>query len=745
MAKQGLMIPLVAVLLGGVACSHMSDSQLKREIASNGDGRGARGERSRFYDGPDIGPGRDVGRRNPGMSNLCEKYRNASGRHVLACTFGIEEGNRLAERIAGGHGRVEGYQRGYVWGFRKGVDVMDDDPNAIAQGGQSVDQYASYLQNATNSGESSGVNDGKSMGASEARGRYYSAVGTNKFPSNQVSVPTTNYAGETGASARFIGGVPTVEDILRAKPEIGEIGIYRDLDRNDNDYQDRRAGDIWNRDGIYRHEVDRYLDANAALQTFLRRRSPSLERYMNLNSPQRVGHTNPAPNPVPNPVPNPAPNPQPTPVVPPAPVDFQEIFKSAFLDAYSRIAPFQYYRAFNENIDNGQNDGQDRGEQIGRIMAFKKGLIIAFDRKYQSLSLSAYRNSFSQSYMDSFVKTYDFYKTNPVLTLNFTDVFGQTDDGVTQPGENFGVVFDVTNAGGVGANLAYTVSGDVDQVKNFSDSVAPLSKKVIRQDVIGRIDPRLDNNSRASIQLRVNDMNETLREEIMRPIQIDDVTKKISVIDGAGTYTVILSNISTVPLTGKISIELKADGQLLKTVVGEKMTPGQKQSFAVDFKGLDPLKWMKAYVNMEILVKYNDTVYLRSTDSTGGTINTGMVAAYFDRLVNEVGFVPEGINKGIRLTEIRNILLANNRDDVAKRKPGMTNYYRDNGAETVPGIILAAKQARGNQTPKALAEYLSLAKEMAPEAKRFDSFLGIHPKRDYYLKILTSIAGKEIR
>ncbi len=672
------------------------------------------------YDGPAV----DINIINhpPAQYGYCDRYASQTAKHVLACAFGLDEASRMAERFGGGHGRLEGFYRGYSWGLYKMADLYDSDEGEMASGARAVDGMGSYFASAQETGKREGTLEAGSRGGADARERFYKAVNTGSLPSQEFKVPSINYQGERDAYARHIGKIPSAEEILKEDSNLGELRIYNSVDQVYlGDQRRYRPRDLWFDDGIYRYEKDKWYDPTAAFQSWLTLPLESKAKYQNLNIDAPIDPATGKPI-----------------------ADFQEVFKDAFMKSYAYYVNYAFSREFNMNLTEGQRQGEEVGIQVGKRIAYQRGLARAFDVKYQDVSRTSYVNAFGNAYSDSFRKTYEFYKTNPVLDLAFQSVIEADRDGVVQPGESFSAKFKIMNVGGVSSKLQYTVDGDVVDPLQFGDSIAPLSSKIITTSIIGRIDPRLNARDTARIVLRVNDLEDTYRQTVNRLIELTSYDTRVDALGGAGQIKIALKNVSQVQVAGSISLELYIQGKLYKTVYGSKMSAGEEQSMVLDYKGLDPLFILMSGVDAEVRLKYNDVVFDKRHFRMGGH-DRRILVEYFDQLVNERGVVPEFTNLEDRIVEVKNILISMNTQEVSANRDGGGNVYRKNPDNTLPGVIAKVKDARAGQATRALNEYAGIAEAFAKDAKRFKSFLGIHPKRTAYLKILSHIAGKKIK
>lgn len=450
--------PLVILSLFASACSNYSVAphpDASRSTASF-EGRPRPNWNGR-YDGPPPEFKRDQWDRRPTGFMYCEKYRNESSRHVLACGAGVEEAINMASRFAGGHGREDGYLRGYAWGMNQSINFWQNNPDEMLRGESDVDSLSSYLNRAVAEGQSAGSRDGDSLGTSEAKNLFYRAIDTKVMPQQAYQLPPASFNPTQDAYTRFVSSMLTPEDILK-RDRFGRMRFYDGYDHGyyGTDYRERNTREMWIRDGVYSINANQWVQGDVAFKTWMNIRSPGLQRYMTLNDKVSSNEetasgrmpAQAAPGPRPG---QPGDTTPPAPPVPPAPavVDFQAIFREAFIQAYSACAPSEYSKNFYMALDQGQREGESSGAEVGIEIARQRGLARAFNRKFAEVSFNNYQMSYANSYATGFQSKYDFFKTHPVLSLNFQGIVGADDDGVVQPAEPFSAKFKVTNAGGV--------------------------------------------------------------------------------------------------------------------------------------------------------------------------------------------------------------------------------------------------------------------------------------------------------
>ncbi len=707
------------------------------------------------YDGPPPDFNRDQWERRPTMMAYCDRFRNDSARHVLACSAGVEEAISMAQRFAGGHGREDGYLRGYSWGLNQAVTFNKNNSDEIPRGESSVDTLNSYLTNAESEGQKFGNQEGESLGTTEVKSRFNKALDTNVMPNSNFQIPPTFFTPTTDAYARYVGTIPSPEDILKQE-RFGRISFYDSYDHsyNERQWHEKNGRDLWSRDGIYDLHSKQWVDGEKSFQVWLEMPNHRKDRYNQLNDKVSIntnkGNRAPAQM-TPSRGERPGnPNPPMTPIPPTTPVnpevDFKVIFKDAFIQVYNLYALAEYSRNYHMSLDLGQRDGELTGTEIGLEIAFKKGLAQGFNRKFAQVSYSAYQNAFINSYSKGFLSTYDYYKNNPVLSLNFQNIIGLDEDGVVQPGEPLDIKFKVTNAGGVGTQLSYSVSGDIENAETFKDSIGAISSKtIVSPNSIGNVLSSLEDGATASYLLNVNGLREKLWQDIKRPIEITEIIPNFSAIDGSGMFNVTIANIGSIALNGAINFELRINGNIAKNVIANPMQAGEIKSYAIEFSNLDPLIWINGGYNTELLLKYNNVNFARKTSSLAVSNSSDSIAQYFSRLANEKGIIPAGNTIDTRLAEVRNIILQKNSIEVGVNVDGSGNIYRTNPEDTIPGKILKAKNSYSNNSVRAVSEFTSIADAMSQEAKRFKSIIFIHPKRDSYNEILKSISGKKYK
>jgi hypothetical protein len=678
------------------------------------------------YDGPRIDY--NFAMQEPKSYEICDKYINDSARHMLSCVKGRDEARRMATRFAGGEGRLEGYLRGYAWGLHKTVKVNSDDATEMAEGARLVSGLNDQLQVGIQAGIKAGQRDGSPLGAQEARNRFHRAVNTSSLPSDRITVPATNYQGEDNAYVRYIGKVPTAEQILREDSNIGELPIFNSYDRTYLGQPERRnAFDYYFGDGTYRFETTRWDRPNEAWNIWVRVPNDARPDFDNINqdAPRTPVTIDPATG---------------RQVGGELITDFKTIWRDAFVSSYAYYANYFFSKSFHENVDMGQLNGEAIGVQVGKRIARTRGLQVAFDAKFKESSQSSYRGSFTEAYTSSFQTTFADYSRNPKLSIELIEVVGADNDGIIQPGERIGVKFKVVNAGGVGTQLNVSLTGDVQDtsVENRLN-INALSAREFTTDYIATVDSRLRPRDTARLVLNVNGLQAQYGQTVNQLVEISGQKLSLSINNGTGTITVSATNVSTVTTPGVVSAELKLNGRTTQAIAGN-LAAGATQDMLLNFSGLDPLNLIQSKMTAYVSVKHNDKV-VESVQLELGSANRDLdLVSYFDAIANSRGFTPAGKTEEDRAVELISTLGQVNAQEVANNdKRGGTNMYRKTPGLTIPGK-LAEKFVSSVQNDIAKERYDRLAKILISERKKFKRFLFWAPKQKHYTNLVRTFS-----
>ena len=200
-----------------------------------------------------------------------------------ACNYGLDDARRMAERFGGGNGQIEGFHRGYAFGMREAYENASGDSRSFTQGQESISSVGAYMEAGLKDGIKTGNSDGNSDGSSEARVRFDRAVDTNTLPSNMISPVARAYTPMSNAYNSLVPKdqrvVTSLDEIIRNHDErelsqlsLRNFPVYSSYDRTTwGDVRQLSWYDLWNENGRYNFETNRYYDSSLALQLWLTR------------------------------------------------------------------------------------------------------------------------------------------------------------------------------------------------------------------------------------------------------------------------------------------------------------------------------------------------------------------------------------------------------------------------------------------------------------------------------------------
>jgi hypothetical protein len=664
------------------------------------------------YNGPAIDFERI--RQEPPLYDECNRLSKKSGREVLACSFGVDEARRMAMKYGGGHGRMQGYLRGFSWGLHRISNVVANDPSAINQGALAVNGMDQYINSGLQLGQQQGEVQGSVAGSNLAAERFNSAVDTGKFPSSRFAMPPASYAGEDNGYERFVdkNGAKSHRQILQE--ELGSMNsnmrAYENLDPVFiGDVLRLSIWDAWRDDGVYRFEAQRWLDANSALNIWLSRPIDAKHKFNDLNKPPL---TEPVLEGEGKPI---LKNGEPKVSV----IDLQQVFKSAFVNAYKYYVHFYFSHELYRALDEGQAHGELVGIELGKRIAYQKGMIEAFNARFKESSKNAFQSAYESTFRSSFTTTFDNYSNNAKLNVDFTDVIGLEEDGIIQPGERIAVSFKIRNSGGRAVSVRASLGGDVidSQLLALGD-MPSLAAKVFKTSAIATINPQLRTGASANLILKVNDQEIPHTEKVMTPIQITSHKYIAETTLGAALAFVTVQNVSTHRSTGDVKVHLVLPGKSMAQLIGI-VEAGQIKDAEIRISGLDPLELIKG-LDAGIQVTMNDRFI---SDDRLKLISADVkleLAGYFDQLIKGQGLVPANTQLGNRIIEVKKMIADKNLSDVSDEIKG--NPWKDNKLSTMLGLLVHNMKSK-DQTSAARKIYAQLGQDLWAHRKELGKLL----------------------
>jgi hypothetical protein len=656
----------------------------------------------------------------PADPRYCEKYIDQTAAVALACQHGMSEARRLADRYAGGYGRIHGYLRGYAWGLHRSASHHENDAREIQAGRAGVDAIGDTMQAGLEAGRRDGQSRGSSQGRQDAIRRFEAALDTGKPADPRVTVPQASYAGVENAYESYVGKPRTVEDLIAKDLRPGELPVYVNWDAT-NLGEMRRVSifDIFSMNGVYRFERGAFYDTSAAFQTWTSR-APVYDpdgRFRNYGG-QVV--TLPGQE---------------------APVTLQYVFQDAFTYTYGYWINWFYSSQFQQNIDLGTQHGAALGEQLGKRVAQQKGLIQAYNERFRESSLRTFQDAFAASYASVFNSTFADYNNNPKLSLSLLGVIGADNDGILQPGESIRLRFRVKNLGGVGSPLSVSVRGDVINASTQQNlAINGLSSGEFTTEILGTVDPRLNSRQSAKIILVVNGIEDTRNETVSRSVQLTGTRLQLNLNQGSGTVTVTATNVATVRTAREIKATLAINGRIIDEAQTDPLQAGESRNLVLDFSRVDPLEILAGRVRIEAKVLLGETPMDVASQTLEVKNRNEAIASYFNALAREEGMVPAGTSLEAQIGAISALIVSENLEEVQSNSRGRNVFKKDPDSLLI-GKLVTIREAT-TQTATSRAQYAKLAKALAPARKNLRNFLFFGGKRKSYDRLVSRLGSQ---
>jgi hypothetical protein len=641
-------------------------------------------------------------RHEPPAFNECTNPSEKSVRELAACNFGAEEARRIAMKYGGGHGRIQGFLRGFSWGLHSMAETISRDPWAINQGERAVDSMDYYITSATQLGRQQGESQGRIAGTKLAVDRFVASVDTGKYPSSQFVLPPAPYTGEDNGYERFVdkNGAKSPRQILR--DELGHMNSHlKAYDNADRvfigDIPHLSLWDAWQEDGIHRVDARPWFDEDAALQIWLSKSLDGRIRYNSLNDPPRKEvatgkdeKTGPA-----------RPKEERT-------VDYQKVFRSAFTKAYKKQVRYYFSREFYPALDEGHIQGELVGTDLGRKIAYQKGMIEAFNAKFKANSQRAFQSAYESTCLESFRTAFYDHADNAKLNIDFIQVTGMEDDGIIQPGETIAVSFKITNSGGQAASIRASMTGDViDPKMPTLGNMPALATKVFKTPAIAVINPQLHTGMNANLLLKVNGIDVPHTEKILTPIQIAGYKNVLETTAGTARIFITVQNISTLRSPGEVKVSLILPEKSQEKVLG-LVDAGQFKETEITLTGMDPFALIKG-IDTEIQVSMKSRLM---SDNRSKLIPADVkleLASYFDQLIKGRGLVPVNLQAEDRILSVNKMIIEKNLADV--NADTNDNPWKEHSLSTMLGLLVHNLRST-SQTAATKKIYAQLGKDL---------------------------------
>lgn len=672
----------------------------------------------RYYDGPPV----DIHFEStkPAKYAVCDKYlQDTTARRYAACEFGRDEAERMAVRFGGGNGKIQGYLRGFAWGMHKMSDAYENDASEMIAGEKMVGSMGSTMQAGLDAGIKAGQQQGTPRGLSDAIARFEAVVNKGLQPDSKLIVPTVSYAGEKDAYQKFVGPVPTSQQIIQNEIKPGELQIYSTWD--DVFLGERKpltVWDLWFSDGVYKFEKAYWYDQGLAMETWFKRPIDTRPKYDQLNIPALVDTQGQS-------------------------VDLQAVFRDAFISSYSYYVNYNFSSQFKVAMDDGMLAGQMIGTQVGKRVAQYKGLVRAYNDKFQQSSLQTFQAAFSKAYTDSFNTTFADYSNNPKLSIELLQAIGADNDGILQPGEEISLEIKIRNSGGKGTNLTIGAGGNIIDAVQSTGSITALQEKTITTGILAKIDPRLKTRNSARILVTINGLTDEINRTVNRMMQLASTKQTLDLLNGSGSLIVQVINTSTVRSPSNVTATLQINGRDVETQNLGLVSAGATQETALNFTQIDPIDLIHSQIKASVILRMGTL----NSDQTSEVIAIGdaneALVDYFNGLANNKAFTPIQKGRDHQIDLVSEELVSENNEETRELKKGK-NQFKKNPDSTIIGDLVKTFETNV-QSSDAKNRYNTLAKALWPARKNLKNFLFFGGKRKSYEKLVRRIAQSDLK
>lgn len=654
------------------------------------------------------------------------------------------------------------FSQGMSSGLQRAMSVLDRD----AQSGGRL------MGSANRAGSAKGSSDGDG----DARTDWTNALDrglpqSNPRPSSDLTFTQSEFQFPYG---QLVAQPLSLEQLARERSyDVNKLGAYHDKTRRSrvcNEFRlsrrnDFRGGNYYRKDGRYSADRSRAVDGKAAFERWNKgqvtlnsrgggrgesRSSATRQKQLQGRKIEVAaeGETAVTPNEKPAEKPaNPAgtdtrggdsrtagngprgnggatgtPAPTGTPASAPKPAvvyDLWQIYSENLQAAYAYYADDFYSLGFYDLIDDGSDVGFEAGIGAGLEYAHQQGRIAGFDREFRQQEFLSYNRAYRDEYQSQYARTFNHYRTTPVVRAQLLDVVETVKDGIFQPGEAIKAIYAIKNYGGVAANLTAQLQGAGIASSNAAPIVVPAvtSKNVADGVLTATLNPSLESLNNAQILLVVSGGEETQRSAIER-----QVTRQVT-LDGVRYEPVAPAGVVKVTVTVKNRSPIIATSDDVKVVIadnsGNRVEPNlgtlkageTLQPPAFELRNVDPLSIYLGRVSFTVQVFKGTQLIAKSgviAVAPNAQTATSDLAAIFDLSVQDPA-------KAAQANAALEQLVAEVSEEIEDVK---NSTYEKNPEGTLLNEVVKAYQKRGAQSANAKGRYREFANKIRPLSKR---------------------------
>lgn len=374
---------------------------------------------------------------------------------------------------------------------------------------------------------------------------------------------------------------------------------------------------------------------------------------------------------------------------------FVEVYEAALTNRLSRL----YRERLLPAHDLGFDDGFIYGAFVRQELEFRRGYHEGFLEARTDATIAAFERHYATAYEDAYAGVFAEWSDNPKPDLGAVGLRDGDDNGVTEPGEELLVDYEVINYGGAPGRFPVWASGTVlRDTARSTISVPARSSARGPRPLLVRVDPGTAPRTHHEIEFQMTDASRTLPLYVSYPLELERGSVRTDRDDLAGRVTVAvrLVNRSRRPVAGKVRLETGPLPTHRETADVGDLGPADQTLVSFDLEGLDPLKLMAGDVFVTLAAEGRGLSQDRLTHhlpDTARDLSDRSLLIYMLRLAEDERANPAEIEAA------RDLMLLRLREDwkvavIARGNPFKADYKRGESRTALGDLVHTYRDRR---------------------------------------------------
>ncbi len=360
-------------------------------------------------------------------------------------------------------------------------------------------------------------------------------------------------------------------------------------------------------------------------------------------------------------------------------VNLKDYFEAGFNNSYRDFADHYYRRAYYNVLDEGQDDGEEYGVDVGKKVAFYRGVEQKFNELYLEETRKIYASSHSQGFHAGYKEIYDDYNFNAHLSLESFVAHGADNDGIYQSGEGLSAEFKIVNRGGVEANVQLRMEGSVEDATSAQVVIPAFTTYTQKTGQLAKIQSHLKPHQIANIRFVATSSRQKLEaqqnHEVKKMVELLAIKPDFSFVDGNGQVSVRVENNATIPTHADVNVTLRLsmydESTKQSTLLKEFVAPlgileaRQQATAQITVPNLDPLLMIRARYQTAYEIKMGVVqMASREVEQIAPSSSQMALVDYFDALLRNKGAIPQNVDRSERQKVVRDEIIDINRQEI---------------------------------------------------------------------------------